>query len=825
MFQFNLLDLFSDRAKEAIQNAAKYALDFRMPFIDTEHLLLGICSDDVVDRVLNDLGTSSEAIRNRIEPSLTPGNATNANQIEISPRAKQVLELAIQNARNLNHRYVGPEHILIGLLEENEGLAAQVLKSFGLNLPEVRNAVEKIVGAEELKKKEVSETPTIDKYSRDLTALAKAGKIDPVIGRSKEVTRVIQILSRRKKNNPVLIGDPGVGKTAIAEGLALRISSGNVPEVLLDKRVMALDLGMLVAGAKFRGEFEERAMKILQEVQRAKGKIILFIDELHTVVGAGDKEGGLDLSNIMKPPLARGELQMIGATTIDEYRKYIEKDGALERRFQPVQVDEPTIEETIAILRGIKDKYESHHKIEITDEAIVAAAEFAEKYIQDRFMPDKAIDLIDEAASKVRLEKMVKPEDLKKVEHEIGKMEQERESLTVSQKFEEAAALKLEIDEKQKEIEKLTQEWMKVRGTGTPKLTEDDIAEVCSMITKIPVSRLKLDEKLKLINLESDIHKRLIGQNEAVQAVASAIRRARAGLKSPSRPIASFLFLGPTGVGKTELAKSVAAEVFGSDENIIRIDMSEFSEKFTSSKLIGAPPGYVGYDEGGQLTEKVRRNPYSLILLDEIEKADNEIFNTLLQILEDGRLTDGKGRTVSFKNTIIIATSNLGSEIIQDYYKFGKVSNALGFKVNEDTDNIEAKKSKVTKNDNPKSTWDFVVQEVREDIDKFFKPEFINRLDGIIIFKPLAKDEVQQIVRLELDKVVKNLVSQHFDMKYDEKVIEQLLEDGFSEEFGAREIRRVIQREVEDKIAEGILQDENDFEVKVGKGKLKIKKI
>lgn len=830
MFTFNLLDLFSDRAKESIQNAAKYALDFRRNYIDTEHLLLGITTDDVVDRVLKTLGTDSESVRNAIEPILVPGNM-NSQAIEISPRAKQVLELSVQASRNMRHRYVGPEHILIGLIEENEGLAAQQLKQLGITLEKVKKSVENIVKSEEQNKKEQSETPHIDKYSRDLTKLAKEGKIDPVIGRSDEVMRVIQILSRRKKNNPVLIGDPGVGKTAIAEGLALKIVSGNVPETLMDKRVLALDLGMMVAGAKFRGEFEERAMKVIDEARRSSGKVILFMDELHGIVGAGDKDG-LDMSNIMKPPLARGELQVIGATTIDEYRKYIEKDGALERRFQPITVEEPTIADTIEILKGIRDKYESHHKIQISEEALYSAAELSERYINDRFLPDKAIDLIDEAASKLRLEKMVKPDDIRRLELEIGKLEQERESLTTSQNYAKAAELKIQIDQYSEELKMKNDAWMQVRGTGTPILKSEDIADVVSMITKIPVKEMNIEDKHKLLNIESELSSKIIGQEDAVKAVSAAIRRARAGLKNPKRPIASFLFLGPTGVGKTELAKVLADKVFGSENNLIRLDMSEYSEKFNVSKLIGSPPGYVGFDEGGQLTEKVRRNPYSLILLDEIEKADPEVFNSLLQILEDGRLTDSKGKTVSFKNCVIIATSNIGADIIQDYAKHGKSGDRLGFNIDTSAI-IEVKKGKSKQittdivHDQKLSKWKEVRENVIDELDKVFKPEFINRLDEIIVFKPLGKPEVEKIVKLELEKLVQLVKNESsIEINIDHSLIQYVTNEGYSEEFGAREIRRVIQQKIENVLATEMIKDNlikgGKYIIKVNEGKIVI---
>jgi ATP-dependent Clp protease ATP-binding subunit ClpC len=802
MFTFNLLDLFSDRAKEAVQSAAKYALDFRRNYIDTEHVLLGVCNDDVVDRVFKELDTTAEIVKSKLEPLLMPGNLS-SNQIDVSPRAKQVLELAVQNSRTLNHKYVGPEHILLGLIEEGEGLAAQHLKSLGIELTKARKAVEKIVGAEELSKKEQTDTPNVDKFSRDLTKLAREGKIDPVIGREKEVKRVIQILSRRKKNNPVLIGDPGVGKTAIAEGLALKIAHENVPDILMNKRVLALDVGMIVAGAKFRGEFEERAMKVIEEVRNSKGKIILFIDELHSIVGAGDNQGSLDLSNIMKPPLARGELQVVGATTTDEYKKYIEKDGALERRFQPILVEEPSVEETIEILKGIRDNYEAHHKIQISDDALIAAAQLSERYINDRYLPDKAIDLVDEASSKIRLEKLVKPNDIRNLEIEIKRLEQERESMAASKQFENAAILKQEIDDNTLKLTQMLNDWEKLKGTGTPILTSEDVEVVASAIAKIPVQKIHHDERKKLINLENELHERIIGQEDAIKAVSEAIRRSRAGLTNPRRPIASFLFLGPTGVGKTELAKALAEKVFGNEAALIRIDMSEYGEKFNVSKLIGSPPGYVGYEEGGQLTERVRRNPYSILLLDEIEKADNDVFNILLQILEDGRLTDGKGKTVNFKNTLIIATSNIGADAIKDFNKFGKSSNKLGFNYETSTDLSKSK-----------SNWDEVKKTINEELDKFFKPEFINRIDEIIIFENLTKEEIKEIAKLEIEKITKLLTTKNFNIIFDSKVVDYIATKGFSDEYGAREIRRTIQKFIENKIASMILIGEIEEEKK-----------
>ena len=657
----------STRAQNVIQNAAQIASEYAVREIDTQQLLFGLTVDDaVMEKIWKELGINQQDLQDYIKSQMgTPTGGTQILSMGISPRALRTLQYANDEARELGHTYVGSEHIFLGLIQEGEGLAFQILTRYGINLIKARQAVIKVVGEGDEKGEKAaskSDTPTLDKFSRNLTQLAKSGKIDPVIGREEEVARVIQILSRRRKNNPVLIGEPGVGKTAIAEGLAQRIINNTVPEVLMDKQVVALDIASLIAGAKYRGEFEERAQKILEEIRKNEGKIILFIDELHTVVGTGASEGQMDLSNMLKPPLARGELQAIGATTLNEYKKYIEKDAALERRFQPVIISEPTVDQTIEILRGIKSQYEAHHRIKIDDDALVAAAELSNRYVKDRFLPDKAIDAVDEAASKVRIENTTEPSELRNKKEEMKKMEQEREALTRAGEHEKAALVKQQLEIKKNAIQPLEEEWMKKRGTGSPTLTVDDISEVISRISNVPISELKKEEKHKLVKLEEELHQRIIGQDEAVEAVSNAIRRARVGLKDPNRPIASFLFLGPTGVGKTELTKALSAMVFGSEKNIIRLDMSEYMEKFNVTRLIGSPPGYVGYEEGGQLTESVRRSPYSIILLDELEKAHSDVYNILLQILDEGRLTDGQGRTIDFRNTIIIATSNIGSE-------------------------------------------------------------------------------------------------------------------------------------------------------------------
>ena len=809
MFNQNSLDMLSERAKQSLQKAITVASDLKRRNLDTEHILFGLLDDEVVTKVLTELGVDSVQLQDNLSQVMTEGVGT-PEQLDITPRAKQVLELAFQESRALRHTYVGPEHILIGLIEEGEGIASQILKSNNLTLDKVKKAVEKTVGEGDGEAKQKSTTPTLDKFGKDLTLLAREGKIDPVIGRAQEVTRVIQILSRRKKNNPVLIGDPGVGKTAIAEGLAQRITLGTVPDILADKRIIALDLGLLMAGAKYRGEFEERATKIIAEVTKAHGQIVLFIDELHTIVGTGNQEGGLDLSNILKPPLARGDLQVIGATTLTEYKKYIEKDAALERRFQPVLVEEPSVEQTIEILKGIRDKYETHHKIRISDEALVAAAELSEKYIADRFLPDKAIDAVDEAASKIRIQYISEPDEIRNLKLEIRKMEQEREALTRAQKYEEAAVLKQQMELKRTQLEPLNQQWMQSRGTGTPTLGVEDIAEIIAQMTGIPVAQLRVEEKEKLLRLEEELHKRVVGQDDAIQSVSEAVRRARAGLKNPHRPIASFMFLGPTGVGKTELAKTLASILFGSDQSMIRIDMSEYSEKFNISRLIGSPPGYVGYDEGGQLTEAVRRNPYSILLLDEIEKAHPEVFNILLQILEDGRLTDGKGRVVDFKNVIIIATSNIGAHIIQ-LYKSTK------HEEESDQDNII-----VTNKKTP--TWEDVKRQVSEEMKKVFRPEFLNRLDDIVIFDSLSKDEIRKIIILELDKLRHLVRSQKIEIEFDENIIDEILNNGYSEIYGAREIRREIQKKLENtiskKLLDGSMIENKKYFIKLEDGKI-----
>ena len=771
---------FSERAKDIIQMAAEKVIDSGSRNIDTEHLLWAAVNyDDVVVRVLKELKVDNELLQDQLNEVIGSDEGITHGTPGLTPRAKEVLQLAFYESQELGHHYIGGEHILLGLIEEREGIAAQIFEKYGISLTQARQAVIKVVGEGDESGEKVEEssiTPTLDKYSRDLTKLAKEGKIDPVIGRSDEITRVIQILCRRKKNNPVLIGEPGVGKTAIAEGLAYRIATGNVPEVLLHKTVKELDVAALIAGASHRGEYEERIQKVLKELEKSGRDTILFIDELHTIVGSGAPEGQMDLSNMLKPALARGDMQIIGATTLNEYKKYIEKDAALERRFQIVLVGEPTVDQTIEILRGLRDRYEAHHRVKISDEAITAAAVLSEKYIQDRFLPDKAIDLIDEAASKVKLEVSSEPEELRELKRKIESMEKEREALTRSGNYEKAAEIKVEIEKLKTKLEPLVEKWNKVKGTGTPVVSTEDIAEVLSRATGIPVTELCEEEKDRLLKLEETLHQRVVGQDEAVKAVSEAVRRSRVGLKDPRKPIASFLFMGPTGVGKTLLAKALAKQIFGDEDAIIRIDMSEYMEKFSVSRLIGSPPGYVGYEEGGQLTEAVRRKPYCVILLDEIEKAHSDVFDILLQVLDDGRLTDAQGRTVSFKNTIIIATSNIGANKIQEFVKKGE------------------------------KDWNKLKEELMTDLKSYFKPEFLNRLDDIIVFKSLDKKQIKEIARILLEDVKGLVKAQGMEIEFDDSVIELVASIGYDPEFGARPMERVIQNVVENPLADALLE-------------------
>lgn len=808
--RIDITELFSERTKQTLQEAAEIAVEFKQRNIDSEHLLLALLkSDELTERLLKDLNIDKDELTKYIEGQLSEGSAQSTS-IGITPRAKQILQLAFQEARELGHNYIGTEHLILGIMREGEGLGYQILKKHGLTHPQVRQGVIKLVGEgdkEGKKLKESSQTPELDKYSKDLTEVALQGKIDPVVGRADEITRIIEILSRRKKNNPVLIGEPGVGKTAIVEGLAQRIATNNVPDILKNKRVKSLDLGMLMAGSKFRGEFEDRAKKLINELEKAEREVILFIDELHTIIGSGAREGELDLANMIKPALARGELQVVGATTLNEYKKYIEKDAALERRFQPILVEEPNVDQTIEILRGIRDRYEAHHRIKISDEALVGAAALSDRYVKDRFLPDKAIDVIDEAASKVRLRVTAEPEELRTLKLEVDKLERERESLTRANNHKEAAELKVQIEKKKEKMKPIEEEWQRKIGTGAPEVLIEDVAEVISKMTKVPVTTLKQEEKMNLLKLEEKLHERIVGQDEAVTLVSEAVRRSRVGLKSPTRPTAVFMFLGPTGVGKTELARALAEVVFGDEEAMIRLDMSEYMEKHSVAKLIGSPPGYVGFEEGGQLTEKVRRQPYSLVLLDEIEKANPDVLNILLQLFDEGRLTDSKGRTVDFRNTIVIMTSNIGSSLILSAIDQGeqkKKATKDTKKPKQDSRLIKMKDLDEPDDENDKN-WETLTQKMQEVLKNEFRPEFLNRIDEIIIFKALKKEQIENIIKMVLDKTGRLLKAQNMTMSVDPLVVEELAKIGYDPNYGARPIQRVVQRYIENPLSAKIL--------------------
>jgi ATP-dependent Clp protease ATP-binding subunit ClpC len=783
-------DKFTERARKVLSLAQEEAQRFQHNYIGTEHLLLGLVreGEGVAAKVLSNLGVELNKVRSAVEFIIGRGDRIVLGEIGLTPRAKKVIELAVDEARRLNHHYIGTEHLLLGLVREGEGIAAGVLESLGVNLEKVRTQTIQVLsqsGSPHERDAKHSKTPTIDQMGIDLTAAARAGTLDPVIGRHQEIERVIQILSRRNKNNPALIGEPGVGKTAIVEGLAQRLIAGEVPESLVGKRLLTLDVGSLVAGTKYRGEFEERLKKIIEEIRNSRDCII-FIDEVHTLVGAGAAEGAVDAANILKPALARGELQCIGATTLDEYRKYIERDAALQRRFQEVIVKEPTIEETLEILKGIRERYEQHHRLTITDEALKAATEMASRYITDRFMPDKAIDLIDEAASRVRMQNSLAPLNLKEAMKGLESVLREKEQAIQQQEYELAAELRDREVKLRDRIAKLESGWHRERGSEKPSVGEEEIAQIVSMWTGIPVMRIAQEESQRLLQMEEALHARVIGQNEAIDKVSRSVRRARAGLKDPKRPIGSFIFMGPTGVGKTELAKTLAEFMFGSEEALIKIDMSEFMERHAAARLVGAPPGYVGYEEGGQLTEAVRRKSYSVILLDEIEKAHPDVFNMLLQILEDGKLTDAKGRTVDFRNTIVIMTSNVGASVMN--------KSGIGFDMSKDQEKANQAKYEEMKN------------RVLGELKNTFKPEFLNRIDEVIVFHPLRREEMYSIVELLLKRVRTQLTEQQVELVVSQSAKEFLIIVGFDAEYGARPLRRTIQRLVEDPLAEGLLE-------------------
>ena len=784
-------DKFSERARRVLSLAQEEAQRLNHNYIGTEHILLGLVKEEegVAARVLINMGASLPKMRSAVEYVIGPGEKVTSAGTGLTTRAKRVIELAIDEARQMGHNYIGTEHLLLGLLREADGVAAGVLDSFSVTLEKARAEITRFLSQNANKSraaKSPSKTPTLDQVARDLTAEARAGRLDPVIGRNKEIERVIQILSRRTKNNPALIGEPGVGKTAIVEGLAHRIISGDIFETLENKRVVSLDMASVVAGTKYRGEFEERLKKVLEEL-RVAGNCILFIDEFHTLVGAGAAEGAVDAANILKPALARGELQCIGATTLDDYRKYIERDPALERRFQPVLVEEPSFEEAIKILLGVKARYEEHHQLTITDEAVRVAVDFATRYVPDRFLPDKAIDLIDEAASRVRIRYRSKPAALRERKEEGLKLRKEKEVALASQQYDLAAEKRQQELQIEEEVKGIEGEWQARQGQGKPEVKKEDIAEVVAMWTGIPVVQIADEETSRLLHMEEVLHKRIIGQDEAIETISRAVRRARAGLKDPRHPIGTFMFLGPTGVGKTELARALAEFMFGNENSLIRIDMSEFMEKFAVSRLVGAPPGYVGFEEGGQLTEAVRRKSYCLILLDEIEKAHPDVFNILLQIFDDGHLTDAKGRKVDFRNCIIIMTSNIGAELIRK-------GNTLGFVSHSDESKVHQK------------SYDRMKESLLGELKKTFRPEFINRIDGVVVFHPLEKEQIRQIVDLMLVSVTKQLAEKGITLEVSETAKDLLSKKGYDEVFGARPLRRTIQDLIENRLSEDLLR-------------------
>ena len=784
-------DKFSERARRVLSLAQEEAQRLNHNYIGTEHILLGLVKEEegVAARVLINMGVSLPKMRSAVEYVIGPGEKVTSAGTGLTTRAKRVIELAIDEARQMGHNYIGTEHLLLGLLREADGVAAGVLDSFSVTLEKARAEITRFLSQNANKSraaKSPSKTPTLDQVARDLTAEARAGRLDPVIGRGKEIERVIQILSRRTKNNPALIGEPGVGKTAIVEGLAHRIVSGDVFETLENKRVVSLDMASVVAGTKYRGEFEERLKKVLEEL-RVAGNCILFIDEFHTLVGAGAAEGAVDAANILKPALARGELQCIGATTLDDYRKYIERDPALERRFQPVLVEEPSQEDALQILRGIKTRYEEHHQLTISDDALKVAVDFASRYVPDRFLPDKAIDLIDEASSRVRIRARSKPAALRERKEEELKLRKEKEVALASQQYDLAAEKRQQELQVEEEIKNIEGEWQTRQGQGKPEVKKEDIAEVVAMWTGIPVVQIADEETSRLLHMEEALHKRIIGQDEAIDTISRAVRRARAGLKDPRHPIGTFMFLGPTGVGKTELARALSEFMFGNENSLIRIDMSEFMEKFAVSRLVGAPPGYVGFEEGGQLTEAVRRKSYCLILLDEIEKAHPDVFNILLQIFDDGHLTDAKGRKVDFRNSIIIMTSNIGADLIRK-------GNTLGFVSRTDENKVQQK------------SYDRMKENLLGELKKTFRPEFLNRIDGVVVFHPLEKEQIRKIVDLMLVSVTKQLAEKGVTLEISETAKDLLGRKGYDEVFGARPLRRTIQDLIEDRLSEDLLR-------------------
>ena len=787
---------FSERARRVLSLAQEEAQRFNHTYIGTEHILLGLVreTDGVAAKVLSNLGVELNKVRSAVEFIIGRGERTTTGEIGLTPRAKKVIELAVDEARRLQHNYIGTEHLLIGLMREGEGVPAGVLESLGVTLDKIRAETSRILSQNVQQEqrgsrgRSTSGTPTLDQLGVDLTKAAREGRLDPTVGREKEIQRVTQILSRRTKNNPVLVGEPGVGKTAIVEGLAQRIAGNDVPGTLQNKRLVTLDMGALVAGTKYRGEFEERLKKVVEEITKA-GNCVLFIDEVHTIVGAGSAEGAVDAANILKPSLARGELQTIGATTLDDYRKYVERDPALERRFQPVRVEEPSVEETVDILRGVKSKYEDHHQLEITDEAVQEAATLAARYIADRFLPDKAIDLIDEAASRVRINFTTAPLSVKEVTKMLESVRKEKDEAIAGRQYEYAAELRdreASISEKLSELER---DWKDEQAEESPTVTHDDIAEVVSMWTSIPVTRLAATETERLINMEQVLHEGVIGQDEPITLVSKAVRRARAGLKNPRRPTGIFMFLGPTGVGKTLLVRKLAEFMFGSEDALIRIDMSEFMERHSVARLVGAPPGYIGYDDGGQLTETVRRKSYCVILLDEIEKAHPEVFNILLQIFDDGHLTDSKGRRVDFRNAIIAMTSNIGSDLIRQ-------DRSIGFAARSDSGQSE------------EQAYQRMKTNVLDEVKRFFRPEFLNRIDGQVVFHALNREHMHQIIPIEMKDVASNLIEKGINLEISDAAKEWLVEKGYDPIFGARPLRRVIQDNLEDKLSDAILAGE-----------------